>query len=207
VKTRLLERLTDAVNKKPGSNVEKLMSLVAHHIQENEDTLTQIGEWRDIDTAQGAVLDRIGRNVQQERGQASDEVYRILIKSKIMRNLSDGSINTLIEFLSFILQIDKTQIQIREQWQEGLPANIHVNVPSDAIMPTGLTLTQFGRLVNLVVAIGVKANVLFEGTFSFSADYNNSELENPNGFADDAGTTGGTLGHAYDPNEDIELPL
>lgn len=204
---RFVDRLTDNYNKNENSNVYKLLQLAAEHIQENEDTLNRIMNWRDIDQAEGVTLDLIGRNVRQNRGQAPDEVYRILIKSKIKRNFSNGSINTLIDFLSFILQIDKKEVVIHELYEVGQPATLKIDLPIGAIAKTGLTRNQFGALVNIVTVAGVKANVLFEGTFSFSADYYNSEYDNPNGFADDAGTTGGTLGDSYDPGNDYELPL
>lgn len=202
----LLSRLTSAYNGSDGSNVNKLMQLSAYHIQNNEDLLTQIQNWRDIDQAQGTTLDKIGGNVQQNRGLATDDIYRVLIKSKILRNMSDGSIETLLNFISFILQCDKSEITIRESWQDGLNATIHVDCPNDKVTATGLSLTQFGTLINLVVAVGIKANVLFEGTFGFSTDYTTSQTD-PNGFADDALTTGGTLGATYDPTNDIVLPI
>lgn len=202
-----IERLTSNFNAKPGSNIHALLTVAADHIQENEDLLDQMGNWRDIDQAEGKTLDRIGGNVQQVRGQAPDEVYRVLIKSKIKRNLSNGSINTLIDFLSFILQIEANEVDIRELWEVGRDATLHIDVPGEAINATGLTAKQFGTLINLVVAAGVKAEVLFEGSFGFSNDYTTSQTADPDGFADDAKTTGGTLGYAYDPSKDYELPF
>ncbi|TQK41978.1 hypothetical protein FB479_11679 [Brevibacillus sp. AG162] len=204
---RMLERLTDNFNKNPGSNVSKLMRIAAYHIQENRDVLTKIKEWQDIDQAEGHTLDRHGRNVGQSRGQASDEVYRVLIKSKIKRNLSNGSIDTIIDFLAFLLQVDPTVVEVRELWEVGRDAVLHVNVPGGEITKTGLTLTQFGRLVNLVTASGVKAEVLFEGTFAFSSNYTESEYDRNTGFLSADGTAGGTLGYTYDPEDDIDLPI
>ena len=206
VLTRFVDRLTDNYSKDPDSNVYKLMSIAAGVIQENEDTLNRIGDWRDVDQAQGKALDMLGQNVRQNRGQAPDEVYRVLIKSKIKRNLSNGSINTLIDFLSFILQVPKTSIKINELWQVGAPGDLKIDLPMDAINATGLSRKQFGTLINLVTVAGVNAEVLFEGTFSFSSVYDASETD-PNGFADDAGTTGGTLGESFDPVNDFELPI
>jgi hypothetical protein len=206
VLTKFVDRLTDTYNKNPESNVYKLMSIAANLIQGNEDTLNRIGDWRDVDQAEGKALDMLGQNVRQNRGQAPDEVYRILIKSKIKRNLSNGSINTLIDFLSFILQVPKTSIKVNELWAVGQPADLKIDVPLDSINGTGLSRKQFGTLVNLVTVAGVNAEVLFEGTFSFSSVYDASQT-NATGFADDAGTTGGTLGDSFDPAVDFELPF
>lgn len=203
---KFVERLTDSYSKNPESNVYKLMSIAAGIIQENEDTLNRIGDWRDVDQAEGVALDMLGQNVRQNRGQAPDEVYRILIKSKIKRNLSNGSINTLIDFLSFILQIPKTSVKVNELWKVGQPADLKIDIPLNVINATGLSRKQFGTLINLVTVAGVNAEVLFEGTFSFSSVYDASETS-AEGFADDAGTTGGTLGDAFDPAVDYELPF
>ena len=201
-----IDRLTDNYKKNADSNVNKLMQIAAQHLQENEDDLNKILNWRDVDQAQGTTLDLIGQNVRQNRGYAADDVYRVLIKSKIKRNLSNGSINTLIDFLSFILQVDKKTIKVTELWNVGQPASLKIDMPSDAVNATGLTRNQFGTLINLVTAAGVKANVLFQGTFRFSSVYDQLET-GPLGFADDAKTTGGQLGDSYDPSYNYELPI
>ena len=206
VLNNFIDRLTDNYNKNVGSNVYKLMQLTTKQLQDNENDLNTISNWRDIDQAQGKVLDELGKNVRQNRGQATDDVYRVMIKSKIKRNLSNGSINTLIDFLSFILQVEKSTIKITELWGSGQPATLQIDCPNDAVNATGLSRIQFGTLVNLVVVAGVKANLLFAGTFGFASVYDTSETDSL-GFADDAGTTGGTLGDSFDPAIDYELPF
>jgi hypothetical protein len=202
---RFIDRLTSNYDKTPDGNVYKLAQLTVNHIQENEDTLQTIGDWEDIDQAQGTTLDMHGKDVGQQRGQTSDEMYRVLIKSKILRNLSDGSINTIINFISFILQCDVSEIQVKELWSEGKPATLHIEAPVAPISATGLSVKQFGTLINLVVAGGVRAEVLFEGTFEFGAVGDPTDAGK--GFADTAQTQGGTLGITYDPVDDFELPI
>lgn len=202
---RFLDRLTDNYDKTENGNVHKLAQLTVYHIQENEDTLQTIGDWEDIDQAQGTTLDMHGKDVGQQRGQTNDEMYRVLIKSKILRNLSDGSINTIIDFIAFILQCDVTEIQVRELWSEGKHATLHIEAPVAPISATGLSINQFGTLINLVVAGGVRAEVLFEGTFEFGGVEDTTDAAK--GFADEAQTQGGTLGITYDPQTDFELPI
>lgn len=182
----------------------KLVELTTKHIQENQDVYERIEEWRDVDKAEGKVLDMHGRDVRQNRGQLSDNVYRVLIKSKIKRGLSDGSIDTIIDFMSFILQVDPEEIEVNELWSEGKPAVLDIKAPVAPIANTGLTVKQFGTLVDLVVAGGVRAESQFQGTFEFAAGPGET---GPDGFADSAQTTGGTLGVLYDPGTDFELPL
>jgi hypothetical protein len=205
----MIRRLTDNYKKDSESNIGKLLNIVASELEDTKEAINKTGLYRDIDQAAGATLDRIGLNVQQFRGQATDPVYRILIKSKISRNLSDGSINTLIRVLSITLDINPNQIQVRELWQDATPepAALFLNVPSESLNAVGFSLIQFGRLVNRIVAAGVKANVLLQGTFSFSSIEKESEFDEDKGFTDLDQIVGGYLGTVYDPANDPDLPL
>lgn len=213
----MLARLTYRYNRDPESNIGKLLGIVAGELEELKEALDNTAAYRDIDSAAGATLDRIGYNVQQYRGQASDGIYRILIKSKIARNLSDGSMNTLINVLAVTLDVEPETIIIQELWP-GEPAAIQVDVPAASLLAVGFSLTQFGRLVNQIVAGGVRANVLLEGTFEFASVYAPAypagiEIDNTRGFngldpvTGDPLDIGGAFGAVYDPLSDPDLPL
>ena len=200
---RMLLRLTDAYLKNPDSNLGKTLALAAEQIDGLRESVEKIGTWRDIDEAEGATLDAIGYNVQQWRGQATDPVYRILVKSKIARNLSDGSINTIIEVLAITLDTEPENIVISELW-ETEPAAIQVDVPTVLLNEVGFSFAQFGRLVNRIVAAGVRANVLLQGTFQFS---DTLTIDAEAGFSDTDQLTGGYFGAVYDPAGDPDLPI
>lgn len=204
---RFVDRLTDAYNKDPESNVMKMAKLTTEHIQQNQDVYERIRDWRDVDKAQGKVLDLHGNDVRQARGQLPDPAYRVLIKSKIKRNLSDGSINTIIDFVSFILQVNKREVSVTELWKSGKSAAVQITAPVGPISNTGLTVRQFGTLLDLIVAGGVRAESIFEGTFEFSSVKDVSETDINKGFSNLTQTTGGTLGLLYDPENDYELPI
>lgn len=205
---KLINRLTDNYNKNPQSNVYKTMQLVAVHAQENEDAYNAIQDWLDIDNAQGTTLDIRGKNFQQPRGQATDDIYRLMIKAKIKRNLSHATIDNIIDFLSFVLQVDPSTVKITELWQTGSNAAIHIDVPTTAVNKTGLTVNQFAQLVKLATAGGVRTEINFGGTFSFSSQSGTSETDSNAGFADVAETTGGTLSGIFDSSvNDYNLPV
>lgn len=48
VHEKLIKRITDNYNRSETSNVSKMMKLAAYHIQENEDLLNKIHDWRDV---------------------------------------------------------------------------------------------------------------------------------------------------------------
>lgn len=206
----MLRRLTDVFRKDPESNVGKLMSIFAAQIQKLEQTVQRVEEWRDIDKAEGTTLDRIGENVGQPRGAATDEIYRILIKSKIARNLSKGDINTIITVLSTALDTDPSEIKIVELYNDPIapePAAISIiKLPLRKINEAGMNPAQFARIVQRTVAAGVRVGIIeLDGTFEFAG--NDGEYDINAGFADLAGTIGGTLGAAISGNTDIDLPI
>lgn len=203
---RFIDRLTSNYDKTPGGNVYNLAQLTATMLQENEDVLDTMGNWLDVDQAEGTTLDMHGADIEQDRGQSPDEVYRVLIKSKILRLLSDGAINTIIDFLTFILDCDPAEVKVHELWPDGKYATLNIEAPVGPISRTGLSVKQFGTLMNLVVAGGVRAEFLFQGTFRFSSVDSTVETS-PFGFSDTAQTSGGTLGTLYDPDVDFELPI
>jgi hypothetical protein len=206
----MLRRLTDVFRKDPESNVGKLMSIFAAQLQKLEQTARRVEEWRDIDKAEGTTLDRIGENVGQPRGMATDEIYRILIKSKIARNLSKGDINTIITVLATALNTNPSEIRIVELYNDPIepePAAISlIQLPIERINAVGMDPRQFAQIVQKTVAAGVRVGVIeLTGTFEYGTI---DDPPDPNaGFADLDQTIGGTLGAAYSPGLVPDLPL
>lgn len=206
----MLRRLTDVFRKDPDSNIGKLMAILADQLQKLEQTACRIEEWRDIEKAQGTTLDRIGENVAQNRGAATDEIYRILIKSKIARNLSKGDINTIISVLSTALNTDPREITIEERYTDPVdpePAAISlIALPIERINAVGMEPGQFAQIVQKTVAAGVRVGVIeLTGTFEYG---NIGDPADPDaGFADLSQITGGTLGAVYSPGLVPDLPI
>jgi len=206
----MLWRLTDVFRKDPESNVGKLMAIFADQLQKLEQTVQRVEQWRDIDQAKGTTLDRIGENVGQPRGVATDEIYRILIKSKIARNLSKGDINTIITVLSTALDTDPSEIKIVELYNDPIepePAAISlIQLPLQRINEVGMHPAQFARIVQRTVAAGVRVGVIeLVGTFEYGAIGDPPDPDK--GFADIDQTFGGTLGAAYSPGDVPDLPI
>jgi hypothetical protein len=206
----MIRRLTDVFRKDPDSNIGKLMAIFADQLQKLEQTVQRVEVWRDIDRAEGTTLDRIGENVGQPRGAATDEIFRILIKSKIARNLSKGDINTIISVLATALNTDPSEITIKELYDDPFepePAAISlIALPIERINAVGMDPRQFAQIVQKTVAAGVRVGVIeLTGTFEYGTI---DDPPDPNaGFADLDQTIGGTLGAAYSPGLVPDLPL
>ncbi|WP_144495796.1 DUF2612 domain-containing protein [Bacillus pumilus] len=205
----LINRLTDAFQKDEKSNIGKLFLIVDEQLTAVRKTLTTAEKWRDIDNAKGRGLDLIGDNVAQNRGRATDEIYRVLIRGKIARNISDGTTNRIIEALSKTLNCEYNEINIYTVKEDGEnePAAIIVKkAPLEALNKVGMSATQFSSIVQKTVAAGVRvAYINLNGTFRFS--FIPDEIETSQfGFSSD-GTDGGTLGGIFEPEDDYPLPI
>ncbi|MCJ8015217.1 hypothetical protein MUG84_26470 [Paenibacillus sp. KQZ6P-2] len=207
----MLGRFMDFFNKDPNSNIGKLIGILYGQLQEVGDTLETVREWRNIDKAKGTTLDMIGHNIIQPRGAATDEVYRVLLKSKIARNLSQTDINTIIRVLALALNCDYSDIRIQPKFNDPVdpePAALSlIRVPIKRLNEVGMSPMQFGQIIQKTVAAGVRvAQIELAGTFQLASKY--GELETgATGLADPDMTTGGTLGEVYVPGHDYTLPI
>lgn len=206
----IISLFTDFFRKDEDSNLYKLISLFSDELALLKETNQLILEWRDIDKAQGKALDLIGENINQSRGVATDEVYRILLKSKIARNLSDGTVNTIINVIAIALSTDKKNIKIVEGWADENnpePASIKLmEMPLEAINKAGLDPANFVRIIQKTVAGGVKVQAIeLSGTFEFGDT--SMTIDNNKGFSDINGATGGYFGATFSPSTNQDLPI
>jgi hypothetical protein len=200
----LVSRLPDVYNKDAASNITKFIHVVAaKELQELENASCDVERAKDVDWSFGHNLDKIGENLNQKRGALGDALYRILLKTRIARNLSQGDINSLIRTIAAAMQANFEAVRIKEGWNSDLlePAAIDINVDYAALGASGMSYDQFGAWINSMVAAGVRANVMYKGTFAFSSQAGVPETSDTQGF------NAGTLGAFYDPGSSATLPL
>ncbi|MET3943187.1 hypothetical protein ABIC22_005999 [Paenibacillus sp. PvP094] len=207
----LIKKLTDVFTKNPDSNIGKLLRIVSEPMNELKQDFEKIETWRDIDEAKGTTLDLIGGNVGQKRGAASDEVYRIMIKSKIARNLSKGDVNTIIRVIALAVGANYSDIKIQQKFYDPLdpePAAISLmRLPLEKLASSGIELSQFVQIISKTVAAGVSVqSIELEGTFEVGSL---PESYDPNtGFGDiNDESIGGKLGAVYEAGTSTELPI
>ncbi|MCM3598724.1 DUF2612 domain-containing protein [Metabacillus idriensis] len=208
--TDMIRKLTDVYAKSTNSNVGKFILLISEQIDKLKETFNKIESWRDVNQAEGKTLDFMGEGRGQKRGQASDEIMRVLIKARIARQNSDGTMNGIIRALALSLNTDPSTIKIKALYDEAVPtpaALMIQELPIDALNRVGLTVGQFGLIAQEVVSAGIKVDsIQLEGTFRFSSDPNAIETS-PDGFSDDTQSNGGTLSATFDPSTDTKLPI
>jgi len=114
MKIETVRRLTDNYKKNPESNNGKLLSLANDGLNELLYVFRMIERYRDIDNAKGLTLDRIGKNVSEQRRTEDDEEYRKCIKTRIGINRSDGDIESLGDIAESLL--GDSFLGFRETW-------------------------------------------------------------------------------------------
>ncbi|MCR8844203.1 DUF2612 domain-containing protein [Paenibacillus sp. SC116] len=196
---------------KDGSRFGALVEVWLKQMNDIAETVRVMSEWKSIDKAEGSTLDEIGGNVGQPRGQATDEVYRMLLRSKLARMNANGSLDSVIQVLALALQAEPHEFRLSEQHSDPVqpePAAVHVSsVPYEKLNSAGLSPVQFITLVERLVAAGVRVSqVELTGTFALASLADRLEVSE-HGLADEAMTQGGSLGDLYVPGDDYKLPI
>lgn len=114
---------------------------------ELEKGFTSINDSRNIDKAQGETLDKLGANVGQFRFGEDDDLYRLLIKTRIIANLSIGDIPTINKIMSILVK--DIFLGIKETW----PYEKHRNEPAAIV----LQLSEIWSNIPLEIIHRIKA--------------------------------------------------
>ena len=196
--------LPDAYSKGPESNNAKILEIERSALALLRDEINSIYDSLDINNAKGKTLDLYGDMVGQDRGAATDEQYRVLIKNRIVRNCVDADFNSIVHAICVTFDCDPADIVLTELDEpckvalEGLPIS-QLNACNNDI---GTAV----QIVNSLIPAGVFMEaVSFSGTFEFSGG---TELvyDAEKGFGNEEQTVGGYLGLVSD-SQGSNLPV
>lgn len=159
---KMLNALTSAYTQKDLENVKfdkpletnigKLFSLFAEQIEEVQRQAELIKLWDDLDYAQGKVLDRYGANFGVKRVSESDKLYRIMIRVKMLAQISGGDVDTVLHATSELLDVDVTNIL----YEDRFPAKIGLYVDQDLLSEDIFELIdEIGQSIKRILAAGV----------------------------------------------------
>lgn len=98
------------------SDPERLLAAVSVAFQSIEDAGQQVLLLRDVNTALGAQLRRIGRIVGQIPASADDEIERRYIRARIATNRSSGSIPDILRIARLVLGDDLSKHLVCKNW-------------------------------------------------------------------------------------------
>ena len=103
------------------------------------------------------MLDRYGANFGVDRGGATDTVYRLLIKVKMIALMSGGDIDTIIWAAASLFDVQPTDIEI----QEKFPCKIRICVDEALLSSERLTSIEvIAELMKRIAAAGIEVHIL-----------------------------------------------
>lgn len=226
----LITRLPDNYKKDENldNNIYKVLSLLGAELDLSKEVFKKLSEVFLIDQAEGKNLDRIGENLQQQRGYLLDRIYRVLLKARIKLNISSGTINEIIEILATIFSIAKSEVEVQEPFwgtfkfaresdqvevdQFGFDsgrlaadptdcARIMLALPPHALNQIGFSRQWFKELIQELSAAGVATELLYRGSFAFAKKADQIDKSSEEGF------NSGTLGTYFEPPNAKNLPI
>lgn len=154
-----IDHLPSSLNK-AGVNIQKVARFITEPLDDVSFLYKQIDDYRSIDKAAGAALDKLGAKYGQERGQADDEFYRLMIKSKIIVRHGDVTYDGVLRAIQSSLHADPTGIQLQTlrpgPKDDGEPLALKVeNIPL-SIAPNAWEQQYLISRVRKSVAAGVR---------------------------------------------------
>ena len=221
--TNLVKNLPDAYRKTTDSNNFKILEIERIACDDLRSGLRQIYNTHaeneadegilNIDNARGKTLDLYGDRVRQARGVATDSQYLLMIKAKIMRNISNGSYPSILNAMCGTFSCDPSQVLITDGEQ---PCTVKiVSLPLAAINNAGLSTSQTLAIVKSMLPVGISIETfMFGGTFELAFSYEDMKVDGETkGLTDtyenlkNRDAIGGYLGVTVgDENEEI-LPI
>ncbi len=200
-----VKNLPDIYRKGTESNNFKILEVERLEGNGLREALETIDTILDLDEAYGKTLDYYGERVGQPRGRATDSQYLLMIKSKIMQNICDGTSPNIINAVCMTFNCDASQVHIAEDTE---PCSVKiVSLPLSIINKAGLSTEQTVAMIKRLLPVGVAlSSFLFDGTFEFGTVEN--EQDTDKGFCDvEGGTIGGYFGVTGSDVSDVILPI
>ena len=138
--------------KAPETNIGKLFTLLGYGFDIIRENTERVRLWDDIDQAHGKSLDRYGGNYGVYRGEAPDDLYRIMIKVKILSMLSAGQMDTIVNAAAILFGVDIKEVRAKEVY----PAKIWLYIDLDKLEESRLRLAEtIAELMKRIKAAGV----------------------------------------------------
>jgi hypothetical protein len=176
---------------------ESLIAIFAQQVQDLEDVFNQLNTEMSIFTAIGAQLDIWGVIVGLARSSSNDDIYRLELLAKIVKNVSQGNPEDLISVYKFVTGAD---LIIYENLGGG-----EVMMESDGSVLAGMTVNQVFDLVQQSAGAGIRVGylALFDPGNPFSFD---GTLDTGSGFGTVADSSvGGMFAHLILRNDPFAM--
>lgn len=169
---KMLEMLTSSYNRMdiqnlqenqlPQMNIGKLFSLAGWGFDIIKDQAEKVRLWDDIDVMQGSALTRYGESFGVSRGEASDEILRIMIKVKTIAMLASGDLDTIILSAATLFGVAATDVKADEIY----PAKVYLYIDEDKLDAEHKRVAEIiAGLMSRIKASGVGIRIFYQTYF------------------------------------------
>lgn len=160
--SEMLYALTSAYSRKDYDNqqcglpletkIGKLFAVFAWGLDMVQEQAEKIKLWDNLDNACGSVLDRYGANFGVKRDGTTDDFYRLIIKVKVLSQLSGGDTDTVINAAAEPMDVGLTDILL----EDVFPAKIALFVDQDLLSEDRMRLIEpIAQAIKRILAAGV----------------------------------------------------
>ena len=140
------------------TNIGRLFATLAYGLDIAQEQSDKIQEWDDLDIAEGAVLDRHAANYGVRRDGVSDEYLRLLIKVKMISQISGGDIDTVLNAAAALFGVPVDSVDLREDFPAKIAVHVSDYLLSEEIRDYAAVIAQ---LMKRIVAGGIGIEVSF----------------------------------------------
>ena len=126
---QLLAEIADYWNKRPDSNLYKLVDIYNSGFNRIANDLQTVDDWRAIKEAEGTTLDLIGEDEQAYRVTQDDDAYRFWIWIKFLMARAQGTCPSFMKIGSSSLGTDKGF----KIWNADIPQHVKIQIPWDFV--------------------------------------------------------------------------
>lgn len=152
-----------------GTNTRKLIRFLTDGLDGARNLYETIAAFRSVDNAKGLALDALGAKYGESRGQADDEFYRVMIKSKIIVRAGDATVDGILRAIQSSLNVLTKGILVEQIRQPIGQKTIDLSAEPLAIritkIPLEIAKTEWEqdyllRRIKSVVAAGVRVDYI-----------------------------------------------
>lgn len=166
---KMLKMLTSAYNRtdvanleageKPVTNVGKLFYLAGWGFDIIRDHTERVRLWDDLDAMKGTALNRYGADFGVARGESNDEIYRIMIKVKIIAMLAAGNLDTVILSAASLFNVDPSDVKAEEIY----PSKIYLYIDEDKLDEERKSVADvIAGLMSRIKSAGVGLKIFYQ---------------------------------------------
>jgi hypothetical protein len=152
-------------SRKADTNIGKLFSLYADGLQIVHEHAEKVLLWDNLDNAAGAVLDRYGANFGVVRDGMDDDFYRLVIKVKMLSQISGGDVETVRNAASELMDVPSEKLDLTEVF----PAKVWIYLDEDVLDVYHLQIINLiAAVMKRIVAAGVGFRIFLRTYHNFS---------------------------------------